>query len=120
MLSTLLACFLVWVLYLWLDRQRLRQAVRVPVSERAENRRSARQYRKISKRPQFANSKAVNQPQDASRRVAPRTENQLYSLVHGDMKLAKRLVENSRSRYPNQSEQWLYEKVIYDLQRDHN
>lgn len=120
MLSTLLACFFVWVLYLWLDRQRLRQAVRVPVSERSANRRSTAKYRKISNKPQFANSKAVKQQDYESRRVAPRTQNQLYSLVHGDMKLAQRLVENSRSRYPNQSEQWLYEKVIYDLQRDHN
>jgi hypothetical protein len=32
--------------------------------------------------------------------------------------VTKRLIESYRQRYPNESEQWRREKIIYDLKRD--
>jgi hypothetical protein len=36
----------------------------------------------------------------------------------GDKKLAKRLLESARLRYPGKSDRWYQEKVLYDLERD--
>jgi hypothetical protein len=36
----------------------------------------------------------------------------------GDKKLAKRLLESARLRYPGKSDRWYHEKVLYDLERD--
>ncbi|NER37554.1 MAG: hypothetical protein F6J93_26925 [Oscillatoria sp. SIO1A7] len=47
-----------------------------------------------------------------------RLKRQLYNLVLGDMELADRLLASVRERYPNQSEDWYWEKVIRDLERD--
>ncbi|MBE9032820.1 hypothetical protein IQ266_24085 [filamentous cyanobacterium LEGE 11480] len=38
--------------------------------------------------------------------------------ARGDKRLAQRLIENAKLRYPDKSEQWYYEKVLYDLERD--
>jgi hypothetical protein len=46
------------------------------------------------------------------------TEKRLYSLVGGNKKTATRLLESVRDRNPGRSEQWIWEKVIYDLERD--
>lgn len=42
----------------------------------------------------------------------------LILLLNGDRQTAERLLRNARLRYPDKSEQWLFEKVIYDLTRD--
>lgn len=47
-----------------------------------------------------------------------RLKRQLYNLVLGDMELADRLLASAREKYPNQSEDWYWEKVIRDLERD--
>lgn len=51
----------------------------------------------------------------------PRVElrRRLFTLVHGNENLADRLLDSVRRKYPNQSEDWYWEKVIYDLERDH-
>ena len=36
----------------------------------------------------------------------------------GSRTVAKRLIENYRYRFPQQSEQWRREKILYDLKRD--
>ena len=46
------------------------------------------------------------------------TQNQLFRLLRGDHQVASRLVDRERERNPQQSEQWLWEKVIRDLERD--
>ncbi|MBF2003426.1 MAG: hypothetical protein IGS50_16060 [Synechococcales cyanobacterium C42_A2020_086] len=38
--------------------------------------------------------------------------------LRGDRGAAERLLSHARLSYPGQSEQWYYEKVIYDLERD--
>ena len=42
----------------------------------------------------------------------------LLKAAHGDAKLAERLLEQARFKYPGKSENWYVEKVIYDLNRD--
>jgi hypothetical protein len=42
----------------------------------------------------------------------------LLRAAKGDRQLAKRLVEGVKLRHPGKSEQWYYEKVLYDLERD--
>ncbi len=42
----------------------------------------------------------------------------LLKAVKGNKKMAKRLLENARDRYPGKSDRWYVEKVLYDLERD--
>lgn len=53
-----------------------------------------------------------------SSRVQSSTRRQLLRMVGGNPSVAQRLVEQVRERYPNRSEQWCWEKAIYDIQRD--
>lgn len=74
-------------------------------SDRSEYGKNARQHqRKTSASPQ--------QPVDDQLRK------RLFILVNGDMKTANRLLEHTRQSNSLQSEQWVWEKVIYDLERD--
>lgn len=50
--------------------------------------------------------------------VDQKTQDRLYTLVGGDMRTARRLVEAVRQSNPRRSYQWHWEKVIYDLERD--
>jgi hypothetical protein len=42
----------------------------------------------------------------------------LLKAVKGDKRMAKRLLQSARDRYPGKSDRWYVEKVIYDLERD--
>jgi hypothetical protein len=42
----------------------------------------------------------------------------LLRAAKGDKQLVLRLVEGVRMRHPGKTEQWYYEKVLYDLERD--
>ncbi|KAM3102032.1 hypothetical protein ACKFKF_05730 [Phormidesmis sp. 146-12] len=42
----------------------------------------------------------------------------LLTLLQGDRSTANRLLQQACTNYPNQSAQWRYEKVIWDLVRD--
>ena len=50
--------------------------------------------------------------------VDGRTRKELMRLVNGNRDVAARLVERIRLQNPGRSEQWCWEKAIYDLQRD--
>lgn len=45
-------------------------------------------------------------------------ERKLLKLLGGDRKTANRLIQQSRRRYPDKSNDWHWEKAIYDLERD--
>lgn len=49
---------------------------------------------------------------------ANRLQPKLLSLLNGDTKTAQRLLEAAKFKHPEKSEHWLFEKVIYDLERD--
>lgn len=53
-----------------------------------------------------------------TRPVRSRTERELLRLVGGNRAVADRLVEQVQLRNPQHSEQWCWEKAIYDIQRD--
>jgi hypothetical protein len=42
----------------------------------------------------------------------------LLQAVKGDRALAHRLLQGARLKYPDKTEKWYVEKVIYDIQRD--
>jgi hypothetical protein len=42
----------------------------------------------------------------------------LLRAAKGDKKLAQRLIANAKLRYPDKSDRWYHEKVLYDLERD--
>lgn len=44
-------------------------------------------------------------------------QNKLLMIV-GDKKVAERLIKQLRSKYPDETEAWYWEKAIYDLERD--
>ncbi|MCY6492202.1 hypothetical protein [Leptolyngbya sp. GGD] len=48
----------------------------------------------------------------------PAIQQRLYQLVYGDRAMAERLLRQARLRYPDRSEQWIWEKVVLDLERD--
>lgn len=50
--------------------------------------------------------------------VSTTTERHLLRLMNGDRTAALRLVAQAKQRNPGRSEQWCWEKVIYDLERD--
>jgi hypothetical protein len=63
----------------------------------------------------------INTPEPAtapSRPVRGHTQRELLRLVGGNRAVADRLVEQVQLRNPNHSEQWCWEKAIYDIQRD--
>jgi len=41
------------------------------------------------------------------------------TLLNGDAATAQRLFETARLRNPGESDQWCWEKVLWDLERDH-
>lgn len=51
-------------------------------------------------------------------KVNPHLQNRLLVLLAGDWSTAERLVGSARRRHPGQTEDWYWEKAIYDLQRD--
>ena len=53
-----------------------------------------------------------------TRPVRSRTEKELLRLVGGNRAVAERLVEQVQLRNPHHSEQWCWEKAVYDIQRD--
>lgn len=50
--------------------------------------------------------------------VHGQTRRQLMRLVGGNRATAERLLAQVRQRYPGESEQWYWEKAIYDICRD--
>lgn len=94
-LSLLLAIFLIVALFFWLRR---RQSSRRPGG-----------YRLNTPEPDAA---ATRRP------VRSQTQRELLRLVGGNRAVADRLVEQLQLRNPNHSEQWCWEKAIYDIQRD--
>lgn len=56
-----------------------------------------------------------------SRRTHPRRSappRKLISLLNGDAAAAHRLFDKAQQRNPGQSNQWYWEKVTWDLERD--
>ncbi|TVQ11969.1 MAG: hypothetical protein EA368_04755 [Leptolyngbya sp. DLM2.Bin27] len=95
-LSLLLAIALIIALVVWLNRRQGR--------------------RKTGYRLNPENTPA---PTTAPKRpVRSRTERELLRLVGGNRAVAQRLVEQVQLRNPHHSEQWCWEKAIYDIQRD--
>ncbi|MCC2695800.1 hypothetical protein [Nodularia sp. LEGE 04288] len=54
------------------------------------------------------------------KRVNSSTRSKLLRMVRGDEELAYRLVRQVKASAPNQSDQWCWEKAIWDLERDRN
>ncbi|HBL13764.1 MAG TPA: ABC transporter ATP-binding protein [Cyanobacteria bacterium UBA11162] len=53
-----------------------------------------------------------------SSRPSEKLQHQLFVLLQGDWKRAKRLLDSAKQNHPGFSEDWYWEKVIYDLERD--
>ncbi|MEL7224196.1 MAG: hypothetical protein AAF810_04745 [Cyanobacteria bacterium P01_D01_bin.36] len=53
-----------------------------------------------------------------SRGVSRGTRKQLLGLVGGNAAVAQRLVSDVSDRNPGRTEQWCWEKAIYDIERD--
>lgn len=50
--------------------------------------------------------------------VSGHTKRDLLRLVGGNREVAQRLVDQVKLRNPDHSEQWCWEKAIYDIERD--
>jgi hypothetical protein len=53
-----------------------------------------------------------------ARGAAKATRKRLLSLVGGNAAVAQRLVSDVQRRNPDRTEQWCWEKAIYDVERD--
>ena len=64
----------------------------------------------------------ISQPSKRDRRSSPRRASRppkrVVSLLNGDTATAQRLFETARLRNPRESDQWCWEKVLWDLERD--
>lgn len=62
----------------------------------------------------------VDRPSSRAGNGQVRGSNQrrLIRLLNGDHRTAQRLLNQARLRYPNHDENWYWEKVIFDLERD--
>lgn len=64
----------------------------------------------------------IFQPSNRKRRSSPRRANRppkrVVSLLNGDTATAQRLFETARLRNPGESDQWCWEKVLWDIERD--
>ncbi len=54
----------------------------------------------------------------AAKAVSSQLQNKLLSLVNGDTKTVQRLLAHTRKTNPLQPETWIWEKAIFDLERD--
>ena len=54
----------------------------------------------------------------SSARRASRPPKRVVSLLNGDAATAQRLFETAQLRNPGESDQWCWEKVLWDLERD--
>ncbi len=59
-----------------------------------------------------------NNPNRQFRPRQAQLERKLLKLLGGKHKIAYRLIQQSRLRYPDKSADWHWEKAIYDLERD--
>jgi hypothetical protein len=59
-----------------------------------------------------------NQQPNSTIKPKEKLRRRLFILVKGDWNLAERLLETVRNNNPDRSEDWYWEKVIYDLERD--
>jgi hypothetical protein len=51
-------------------------------------------------------------------KVAPQTRQKLLKLLGNNQATADRLIGHAKLRNPGEPEQWYWEKVLYDLERD--
>ncbi|MBW4683275.1 MAG: tetratricopeptide repeat protein [Microcoleus vaginatus WJT46-NPBG5] len=70
-----------------------------------------------------ASPNSTTSPKNADRenqRSLPnlKLERKLINLLNGNRSAAERLIEQTRQKNPGKSENWYWEKVIYDLERD--
>lgn len=58
--------------------------------------------------------------QSASRQSqhADSAQRRAIQLLYGDYDVAHRLAERVRANHPNRDERWIWEKVVFDLERD--
>ncbi|HSM80268.1 MAG TPA: hypothetical protein VLS96_01215 [Nodosilinea sp.] len=97
-LSLLLAIALIAALIAWLNRRQGRR------------RQPGHRLHQPANRPELTTA--------PTRSVQGRTQRELLRLVGGNRAVAQRLVEQVQLRNPHHSEQWCWEKAIYDIQRD--
>jgi uncharacterized protein HemY len=53
-----------------------------------------------------------------SPRASHHLKTKLLKLMHGDRQGAERLIQQAKLKYGGKSENWYFEKVIFDLERD--
>jgi uncharacterized membrane-anchored protein YhcB (DUF1043 family) len=51
-------------------------------------------------------------------KVDPETRRRTIVIAGHDMERVNRLLDNVRRNYPDKSEQWYWEKILYDMERD--
>ncbi|WP_346290795.1 hypothetical protein [Sphaerothrix gracilis] len=90
-LSLLFAIVILVSVYFWLTRSR-----------------RSRAYRPRRQPPRPASQTAVGR----------QTQRELLRLTNGNQAVALRLVDRVKMQNPGRSEQWCWEKAIYDIQRD--
>ncbi|GAB4209650.1 MAG: hypothetical protein Fur006_69590 [Coleofasciculaceae cyanobacterium] len=80
-----------------------------------------REQRRSSSRPNRRRIKRVTARKAIATARSPvnrHTQHTLLGMVGNDKALARRLVSSAQAGRPGQSENWYWEKAIYDLQRD--
>ena len=67
----------------------------------------------------WANKRAANRSlQPANPKGVESLQNKLLGMINNDYELMQRLLTDCICRHPGQTDDWYFEKVIYDLMRD--
>ncbi len=77
---------------------------------------SAKNY--VRPKTAFAGSQKLNRTSKLGGKISPKIETKLLTLLNNDRDTAQRLLSQVMRTNPGNSEEWYWEKVIWDLERD--
>ncbi|MGG6293115.1 hypothetical protein ACQ4M4_01725 [Leptolyngbya sp. AN02str] len=114
------ALFLTWLLYREIQRQNRPRISTTLVAHKPAKPTGKASDRNFSFRLKPTAGKLQHRPvtQGQASRAAGRSHAKLVKLLNGDRSAAQRLVQSLMLKHPDRSEEWCYEKAVFDLERD--
>jgi DNA polymerase III alpha subunit (gram-positive type) len=100
------------------DRIRLRREKEVTDRQLEQDLEAARQRLRNTPQHSTTSDRAKSKNLKQSRQVTHKIKSKLEKLCGNDYRLAQRLVDGIRLDHPDRTEQWCWEKAIWDMERD--
>jgi hypothetical protein len=100
------------------DRIRLRREKEITDRQLEQDLEAARQRLRNTQQHSKTSDRAKSKNLKQSRQVTHKIKSKLEKLCGNDYRLAQRLVDGIRLDHPDRTEQWCWEKAIWDMERD--